>query len=69
MSTKKFWVTGIFRGTQWVLFKLGIIPCQTWLVNGIMGKRHLPRSLYKFLSLDGRGESLPSNEAIEGEGD
>jgi hypothetical protein len=37
--TKKFSVTGIFRGTQWVLFKLGIIPCQARLVNGIILKR------------------------------
>ncbi len=34
--TEKFSVTGIFRGTQWVLFKLGIIPCQAGLVNGII---------------------------------
>jgi hypothetical protein len=37
--TKKFSVTGIFRGTQWVLFKLGIIPCQARLVNGIILER------------------------------
>jgi hypothetical protein len=34
--TEKFSVTGIFRGTQRVLFKLGIIPCKARLVNGII---------------------------------